>query len=86
EEYATDALDAGLDVLLEKPLAHSIESAKRIVEAANAADGFCMAGFNNRYANPVEVIKGHQRNGRFGDIRHIEANYIRRRGIPGRGS
>jgi predicted dehydrogenase len=86
EEYATDALEVGLDVLLEKPLAHSIESAERIVEAATESDGFCMAGFNNRFANPVEVIKGHQNEGRFGELRHIEANYIRRRGIPGRGS
>jgi predicted dehydrogenase len=86
EEYATDALEAGLDVLLEKPLAHSVESAERIAATAQEADGFCMAGFNNRYANPVEAVKGHQADGRFGDVRHVEANYIRRRGIPGRGS
>lgn len=45
-----------------------------------------MTGFKNRFANPVEVIKSFQREGRFGSVRHIEANYIRRRGIPGRGS
>lgn len=86
EEYATDALETGIDVLLEKPLAHSVESAERIAAAAKDADAFCMAGFNNRFANPVEVVKAHQANGRFGDVRHVEANYIRRRGIPGRGS
>ncbi len=86
EEYAIAALEAGLDVLLEKPLAHSIESAKRIAAAARAADGFCMVGFNNRFANPVEVLKHYQRSGRFGELQHVEANYIRRRGIPGRGS
>ncbi len=86
EEYATAALDAGLDVLLEKPLAHTLESAERIVAAADDADGFCMVGFNNRFAAPVQVIKHQQAEGRFGEVTHVEANYVRRRGIPGRGS
>ncbi|MWV64894.1 gfo/Idh/MocA family oxidoreductase [Halorubrum sp. JWXQ-INN 858] len=86
EEYAVSALEAGLDVLLEKPLAHSLDSAERIAEAAADADGFCMVGFNNRFANPVQVIKHYQDEGRFGETTHVEANYVRRRGIPGRGS
>lgn len=86
EEYAVGALEAGLDVLLEKPLAHSLVSAERIAAAASDADGFCMVGFNNRFSNPVEVIKEYQRQGRFGEVTHIEANYVRQRGIPGRGS
>jgi predicted dehydrogenase len=86
EEYTVKALGAGLDVLLEKPLAHTLESAQRIVDAAHAAEGFCMVGFNNRFSAPVEVIKQYQANGRFGEFSHIEANYVRRRGIPGRGS
>jgi predicted dehydrogenase len=86
EEYAVAALEAGVDVLLEKPLAHTVESAERIVEAAHAADAICMVGFNNRFSNPVEVLKHDLRTGRFGDVTHVEANYVRRRGIPGRGS
>jgi predicted dehydrogenase len=86
EEYAVAALRSGLDVLLEKPLAHSLESAERIAEAARNADGFCMVGFHNRFRNPVEVVKAYQEEGRFGRTRHVEANFIRRRGIPGRGS
>ncbi|SFR60834.1 Gfo/Idh/MocA family protein [Halogeometricum limi] len=86
EEYAVAALDAGLHVLLEKPLAHSLESAERIAAAAERADGVCMVGFNNRFGNPVRVLKSYQAEGRFGDVRHVEANYVRRRGIPGRGS
>jgi len=86
EQYTVAALEAGLDVLLEKPLAHTLESAQRIVSAAHAAEGFCMVGFNNRFAAPVEVLKQYLQDGRFGTLTHIEANYIRRRGIPGRGS
>ena len=86
EEYAIAALQSGLDVLLEKPLAHSLESAERIAEAARNADSFCMVGFHNRFRNPVRVVKSYQEEGRFGDVRHVEANFVRRRGIPGRGS
>jgi len=86
EEYATAALSAGLDVLVEKPLAHSLESAERIADAARDADGFCTVGFNNRFAEPVRVIKHYQDEGRFGETTHVEANYVRRRGVPGRGS
>ena len=86
EECTVAALEAGLDVLLEKPLAHTIESARRIAETAARAEGFCMVGFNNRFANGVEVLKSYQAEGRFGEITHVEANYVRRRGIPGRGS
>lgn len=86
EASAVAALDAGLNVLIEKPLAHTIESAQRIADAAARSDGFCMVGFHNRFASSVEVLKELQQNGRLGETRHIEANFIRRRGIPGRGS
>mgnify|MGYP006274881787 CR=1 FL=1 len=86
EDYAVSALEWGLDVLLEKPLAHTLESAERIAAAAREAEGICMVGFNNRFAAPVEVLKHYQGEGRFGDVNHVEANYVRRRGVPGRGS
>lgn len=86
EEYAVAALEAGLDVLLEKPLAHTVESAERIAEVAREAEGFCMVGFHNRYLAPIEVLTDQRDRGRFGELTHIDANYIRRRGIPGRGS
>jgi predicted dehydrogenase len=86
EEYATGALAAGLDVLLEKPLAHTVESAERIAAAAEDAEGFCMVGFQSRFAPAAEVLRGYQEQGRLGDVYHVEANYLRRRGVPGLGS
>ncbi|RQG96979.1 gfo/Idh/MocA family oxidoreductase [Natrarchaeobius chitinivorans] len=86
EEYAIDAFERDLHVLLEKPLAHSIESARRIAEAAAASDGHCTVGFNNRFANTVQIVKNRIDRGDLGDVTHVEANYVRRRGIPGRGS
>ena len=86
EEYAVDAFERDLHVLLEKPLGHSIESAERIADAAAASDGYAMVGFNNRFANTVRIVKNRIDRSELGEISHIEANYVRRRGIPGRGS
>lgn len=86
EEYAVGALEAGLDVLVEKPLAHTVESAERVAAAARRAEGFCMVGFHNRFSPAARALKGHVDAGRFGDVHHVDATYVRRRGVPGRGS
>ena len=86
EEYVVGALDAGLDVFVEKPLAHTVASAERIAEAARESEGFCMVGFHNRFRNPVQVLRGYRDDGTMGELDHVEANYLRRRGVPGRGS
>jgi predicted dehydrogenase len=86
EEYAVAALEAGIDVLLEKPLAHTLASAERIVAAATGSTATCMVGFHNRFARPVQVLAGYLQADRFGPITHIDATYVRRRGVPARGS
>ncbi|WP_339106183.1 Gfo/Idh/MocA family oxidoreductase [Haloterrigena salinisoli] len=86
EPIAVAALKAGCDVLVEKPLAHTLESAERIAEAAAQADGICMVGFHNRHAASMAMFDEQHARGRFGDLTHVEANYVRRRGVPGPGS
>ncbi|SFC44622.1 Predicted dehydrogenase [Halobiforma haloterrestris] len=86
EEYAVDAFERGLHVLLEKPLAHSLESARRIAVAADDADGVCMVGFDKRFLNAVRLVRDRIERGEFGEVTHVEANYVRRRGVPSRGS
>lgn len=86
EEYAVTALDAGVNVLCEKPLAHSLESAERIVATAEESDARLMVGFNNRFRGPAEEVKKEIAAGTLGDVVHVEANFIRRRGVPGRGT
>jgi predicted dehydrogenase len=85
-DYGVDALEAGLDVLVEKPLAHTLEAAERVAAAARESHGICMVGFHTRFENPVEALVDDRDAGRFGDLNHVEASYVRRRGIPGRGS
>ncbi len=86
EPITVTALEAGLDVLVEKPLAHTLESAERIAETAARSDGICMVGFHNRHAASMAMFDEQHARGRFGDLTHVEANYVRRRGVPGPGS
>lgn len=86
EEAVVAALERGYDVLCEKPLASDLESAERIADAAAESDGFCMVNFHNRVSTATEVFKDRQAEGFFGDVTHVDANYVRRRGIPGVGS
>jgi len=86
EPAAVAALDRDIDVLCEKPLAHTLEAAERIATAADASDAFCTVGFHNRYTPAAELFRARQAEGAFGDISHVEANYVRRRGIPAPGS
>ncbi|QRV17383.1 Gfo/Idh/MocA family oxidoreductase (plasmid) [Haloterrigena salifodinae] len=86
ETAATDALLAGHDVLLEKPLAHNLESAERIADAANRTGNICMVGYHHRYRNICQVAKSYVEDGYLGEVTHIDAQFVRRRGVPGRGT
>ena len=86
EDAVVAALERDYDVLCEKPLANDLASAERIASAAADSDGFCMVNFHNRVSTAAEVFKDFQAEGHFGPITHVDANYVRRRGIPGVGS
>lgn len=86
EPAVVAALERGLDVLCEKPLAHTLESAERIAEVARESEGFCAVNFHNRITAAAEMFKGYQEEGRFGEVTHVQGNYVRWRGIPGLGS
>lgn len=85
EELAVDSLAAGVDVLLEKPLAHSVESAERIVDAARAASGLCTVGLTLRYAGLTRRVCELREAGRFGSIDHVDIEYLRRDFVPDEG-
>lgn len=86
EPAATAALERDIHVLCEKPLAHTLDAAERIATAAEDSEAFCMVGFHNRFTPGAQLFKSKQSAGVFGDISHVEANFVRRRGIPTPGS
>lgn len=86
EPAVVAALERGLDVLCEKPLAHTVESAERIAAAARDSEAFCAVNFHNRLSAAAEMVKGYDEDDKFGEITHVQANYVRWRGVPGLGT
>lgn len=82
EPYATECMARDIDVLVEKPLAHTTESAERIVETADMANVTCMVGFNNRYAMDAVDLRRKIESSELGRVTHVEANYVRRDHVP----
>lgn len=67
-EHAIQALEAGLAVMVEKPLASSIEEAERVLERAEAAGRPIMVAENYRYWPAERTVRELVREGRIGRI------------------
>ena len=77
------ALNAGMHVLCEKPMAMNAQEAKDMMAAAEKSGKLLMVGFVRRYGNDMDVLLDFIRSGFFGDIYYSKVNYIRRNGNPG---
>jgi len=83
---AVTALDAGIHVLSEKPMAENAETARLMVEAAERNDRVLDVSFNHRRRGHVQVLKKMIDDGILGPIYYAKAGWLRREGIPGLGS
>ena len=86
EACAVDAIEAGLDVFVEKPVAHSLPAAERIAEAARKGDGNVSVGFVRAFEPWVHNARAEVADGTYGEVYDLEAQYVRQRGIPQLGS
>lgn len=78
-EIAIAALEAGKHVLCEKPLANSVDEAKRMVSAAKQAalgGAYAMCGFTYRRVPALALARTLVDQGRLGRIRHVRAQYL----------
>ena len=91
---AIDALDRGISVVLEKPVAHTRDEATRLVEAAARSSAQIAVCFQNRYNAPVQAAFEILSSGAAGEIVgaaatviwHRSAEYYRDRPWRGRWS
>lgn len=83
---AVAALDAGLHVLSEKPLAESAAVGERMVSAAERNDRVLDVSFNHRRRGVVKALRQLLDSGRLGPIYYAKAGWVRRQGIPTMGS
>ena len=77
------ALNAGLNVLCEKPMAMNAKEAEAMMAAAEKSGKLLMVGFVRRYGNDMDVLQDFIHAGYFGELYYAKANYIRRNGNPG---
>jgi predicted dehydrogenase len=71
------ALDAGVPVLSEKPLAHTFASAQAIVERASATGVLHMVAQNYRYRIPLQTLKKTLACGEMGAVGAIAVEFYR---------
>jgi len=85
KEMAVAALKAGKHVLLEKPMALNAAEAGEIVAGAERAEGVLQIGMARRQMPAAQVLREYVERGLLGEIYHMRAFLVRRRGIPGLG-
>lgn len=74
------ALERDIAALTEKPLATDLDEAERVAAVARESAAIAMVGFHNRFSPAMTLLEEYQ--DQIGDVIHVEAEYIRRRGVP----
>jgi len=82
---AVDALEAGKNVLSEKPAARTLPEAQRMLDACNRTGKILNIGVCNRFHDSVTRIKQYIDEGRLGEVYHVYASFRAHRSIPGLG-
>ncbi len=72
ESLALAAFAAGKHVLVEKPMANSLEACRRMLEAADRAGRVLAVGFNQRYFDAVKVVREAVQSGALGTLTHVK--------------
>jgi predicted dehydrogenase len=80
---AVNALNKGVNVLLEKPMCVTTEEAVAICRAEKASGKVLSIGFQPRFDENMKMIKKIVDSGALGRVYYIQTGGGRRRGIPG---
>ena len=83
---SVDAMETGLHVLCEKPMATSLDEARQMLDAARRNDVKLVIGLTLRFRGTTVAAKKVVEKGVLGDVYYANAGWMRRNGIPGWGS
>lgn len=75
-QIAIDALEARINVILEKPLAHSREEGERLARAAESSHARIAICLQNRYNAPVQAARALLESGELGDVIGASATVV----------
>lgn len=81
-----EALQAGKNVMIDKPIATNAADAEKLVEEAKKQGTLLMVGQNNRMTPTVQTAKQLVMRGDLGEVYHAKTQMQRRSGIPRIGS
>lgn len=84
--FSMQALENNCHVLCEKPPAINAAEANEMADLAQKKGKVLAYNFQLRQTPEYSLLKRALENGRLGEIYHIKANFLRRRGIPGWGN
>lgn len=79
---AMAALEAGKEVLLDKPFALNYSEAREVVETAGRLGRVATLGMNQRFGSAAQRSRAMVERGDLGEIYHAKAWWYRRSGIP----
>lgn len=77
------ALEHGVNVICEKPMAMNRFEAMKMQEAAKKSGKLLQIGFVRRYGNDTATVKKFIDSGDMGDLYYAKVEYLRRSGCPG---
>jgi len=72
-DQAIAALEAGMHVIVEKPMASSPEQCRKMVETAKRLGKVLTVGFNHRYFEAVKEVRNAIQSGEIGKLSYIRA-------------
>ena len=81
-ELTVAALEAGKDVICEKPMAATPADAQKMLDAQKKSGRILTIGYQNRCRQDSLTLKKMCDAGELGDIYYAKAQAIRRRGVP----
>ncbi|SKC18165.1 Gfo/Idh/MocA family protein [Dyadobacter psychrophilus] len=84
--FTVQALENNCHVLCEKPPAMNAAQAVEMADLAQKKGKVLAYNFQLRQTPEYSLLKRSLESGRLGEIYHIKANFLRRRGIPGWGN
>ncbi|SCP98452.1 Gfo/Idh/MocA family protein [Anaerobium acetethylicum] len=76
------AFEAGKHVLCEKPMAHTSEDARKMMDAWKKSGKKFTIGYQNRFREEIQSLHTACENDELGDIYYAKAHAVRRRAVP----
>jgi len=75
-EYIVRAMNAGVDVISEKPMTNTAERCQEVLDAREKTGKKCRVTFNYRYSPPRTQIKDILMSGEIGDVLSVDFHWL----------